>query len=405
MVTNLRQYKTAESVSAVVDDLAAEPVSMVRGADLADDVIGLRRQIDRLEVQWRRRVAEFDRRDQHTVDGAVSTAAWLRWRCRLPARQASRVVKEARALTAMPDTARAFTDGDLPLGHITMLVKARDRHPEAFPQIEATLVDAAKRLTVGEVRRLVAYWEQNLDPDAAINDAASLYDRRRLHASRSLDGVVHIDGMLDPISGETVLAALDAVTGPMLRDTDDDRTPAQIRADALVGLCQERLTRGDLPTTGAEKPHISVIVDTAALAGTSGISELGVARTVIPPEVSRMVACDATFRRIVIDPHGEPLDVGRRTRLVTPAQRRALEIRDRGCQFPGCERPLSWCDAHHIRYWADSGTTDLRNLVLLCRHHHTLIHTHGYTITSNDHRFRFHRPDGTTIEDRAPPRE
>jgi hypothetical protein len=405
MVTRLRERRTTESLSAVVDDVATEPVSMMPGADLADEVVELRRQIDRLEAQWRRRVAEFDRRDQHRVDGAVSAGAWLRWRCRVPARRASRVVKEARALTEMPDTAEAFAAGHLPVDHMTQLVRARDRHPVAFLQTESTLVEAAQTLTLRDLRRLVGYWDQNLDPDAAIGDAATLYERRRLHASRSLDGVVHIDGMLDPVSGETVLAALDAVTAPMLRDADDERTPAQIRADALVGFCRERLDAGDLPTTGGEKPHITVIVDTATLTGTgpSGISELGADRTVIAPEVARMIGCDATFRRVVVDPAGEPLDVGRKTRLVTAAQRRALAVRDKTCRFPGCERPLSWCDAHHIRYWTHGGPTELRNLILLCRHHHTLIHTHGFAITGIDHQIRFHRPDGTTIEDPAPP--
>jgi hypothetical protein len=391
------------SLASLVDGLVTEELPHMRGSDLAAEVVDLRRQIDRLEAQWRRRVAEFDRRSQHRVDGAVSTASWIRWRCRLPARTASRVVKEARALSEMPATSEAVAAGEVPVAHMAMLVTARDRHPDAFPATESTLVDAAKHLSVSELRKLIGYWEQNLDPDGAVDDAAKLYDRRRLHASRSLDGVVHIDGMLDPVSGETVLAALEAITAPMLRDRDDERTPAQIRADALVGLCKERLGAGDLPSSGGEKPHISVIVDSATLTGAPGRSELGPHRTVTPPELCRMLACDATFQRVVLDAEGEPLDVGRRTRLVTPAQRRALENRDRGCRFPGCERPLSWCDAHHIRYWIDGGATDLRNLVLLCRHHHTLIHTHGFTITTIGDEFRFRRPDGTTIEDRAPP--
>lgn len=98
----------------------------------------------------------------------------------------------------------------------------------------------------------------------------------------------------------------------------------------------------------------------------------------------------------------EPLDVGRKTPVISAALRRALAVRDRGCRFPGCDRPRSWCDAHHVVHWADGGATELANLVLLCRRHHTL--THGpFRAEMSETGPVFRRPDGTIIEDRAPP--
>lgn len=98
----------------------------------------------------------------------------------------------------------------------------------------------------------------------------------------------------------------------------------------------------------------------------------------------------------------EPLDVGRRTPVISPALRRALIIRDGGCVFVNCGRPPAWCDAHHVRHWADGGETSLANTGLLCRPHHRLIHD-GFRMESTDDRFRFYRPDGSLIDDRAPP--
>ncbi|MDQ3781689.1 MAG: HNH endonuclease [Actinomycetota bacterium] len=95
--------------------------------------------------------------------------------------------------------------------------------------------------------------------------------------------------------------------------------------------------------------------------------------------------------------------MGRATRTVTAAQRRAIAVRDRGCRFPGCHRPLSWCDIHHIVHWANLGPTDLDNLLPLCRYHHTLVHEHGFAITGTATQPRFHRPDGTVLDNRSPP--
>jgi hypothetical protein len=83
----------------------------------------------------------------------------------------------------------------------------------------------------------------------------------------------------------------------------------------------------------------------------------------------------------------QPLEVGRATRVVAPAQRTALTVRDGGCRFPGCDRPVAWCDAHHLRHWLHGGPTDLGNLVLLCRGHHHAVHEGGWRLDRH--------PDGT----------
>ena len=101
----------------------------------------------------------------------------------------------------------------------------------------------------------------------------------------------------------------------------------------------------------------------------------------------------------------QPLDVGRKTQVVPAPLRRAVIARDRRCRFPGCDRPPPWSDCHHVVHWADGGETALLNLLLLCRPHHRLVHDErrGFGLELDDGVPVFRRPDGTVLEDRAPP--
>jgi hypothetical protein len=120
-------------------------------------------------------------------------------------------------------------------------------------------------------------------------------------------------------------------------------------------------------------------------------------------ETARRFACDGSVMRVVLS---GPLDVGRRTPVASPAERRAVVVRDGGCRFPGCGRPHTWCDAHHVVHWADGGPTALSNLLLLCRRRHRMLHHYGdgrFRVTLVDGRPEFRRSDGALLENRAPP--
>jgi uncharacterized protein DUF222/HNH endonuclease len=152
----------------------------------------------------------------------------------------------------------------------------------------------------------------------------------------------------------------------------------------------------------ASVPHVTLTVDLETLERRAGrpceLDEAGV----IGAEAARRLACDATLSRVITAGASEPLDVGRRTPVVPAALRRALVVRDRGCRFPGCDRPPPWCDGHHLVHWADGGETSLSNLVLLCRRHHRAVHER-FALELADGRPVFRRPDGSVLEDRAPP--
>lgn len=187
-------------------------------------------------------------------------------------------------------------------------------------------------------------------------------------------GMVHIDGRLDPVSGQVVMTALNSLTDPGNLDSEDDRTPAQRRADALVDLCRDHLDHAELPVQRNERPHVMVHLSLEALEGRAGrpceLDDAGV----ITPQAARQLACDAKITRIITRGKSQILDVGRATRVVPTGLRMALIARDRGCVIEGCGAPWRWCDAHHLIHWADGGPTNLDSLALVCDHHHTLIH-------------------------------
>jgi HNH endonuclease len=103
----------------------------------------------------------------------------------------------------------------------------------------------------------------------------------------------------------------------------------------------------------------------------------------LSPAAARRIACDAGIIPAVLGTASQTLDVGRQSRLATGPLRRALVLRDRGCAFPGCDRPPRWTDAHHIQHWSDGGPTDLSNLLLLCGHHHRLVHHSEWRVRIN----------------------
>jgi hypothetical protein len=159
-------------------------------------------------------------------------------------------------------------------------------------------------------------------------------------------------------------------------------------ADALMNLI-----RGD----NAVRPSLTIVVRADDLGDGRGGARIA-GGPIIDPATAQQMACDAVIRRVTLGVDGEILDLGRSQRLISPAQRRALTVRDGGCVFPGCDRPPERCDGHHIVHWTQGGRTDMENLCFLCLAHHTAIHKRGFRVERGpDRRLRFTRPDGIEI--------
>jgi hypothetical protein len=319
-------------------------------------------------------IAEIDRRRSYEDEGFLSSTSWLKARFRITGGEARRWVELARRLAELPEVARALASGDISFDHARLLAAASADLPEQFCEDHKVLIDAARDLSPTNLRKALDYWRSAHEPEHLEAAERRAYERRYLNASVTMGGTVRIDGDLDPVGGEIVLTALRAYSEASALDDTDHRTPQQRRADALVDICGHSLDSGRAPAAGGEKPHLTLTVDLATLEGRAGstceLDETGV----ISAEAARRLACDAGISRVITNGDSQPLDVGRRTRTVPPAIRRALVVRDGGCVAPGCDRPPRWTDAHHIVHWVDGGPTSLDNLELLCRRHHRMAH-------------------------------
>jgi hypothetical protein len=391
---------------SAIEGFRSETLADLPDARIEEDFAELERAAQLLEVERLRRLAEIERRTIFQRDGHLSAASWLAGEFKVTWGSAREQVRIARALEEMPETRRALDEGDLSMSAVRVLVAAREADREAFRESEAALVEAARIHSMPDLQRVAGYWRQAVEQDHALDSNEKVRAQRRLHASVTFLGMVRVDGNLDPETGETLLAALRAVLDAESRSSreGDDRTPAQRRADALGEICRQWLDLAERPNVGGEKPHVTVTVDAVALGEGGAVrSELDHVGPV-EPAVAKRLSCDASVRRVVMAGPSEPLDVGRQTSVIPPAMRRAVIVRDRHCRFLGCDRPHTWCDAHHVVHWAEGGPTALPNLLLLCRRHHRMVHQRGgFRLELADGRPVFKRPDGSVLEERAPP--
>ncbi len=388
---------------SALDELRMEDLRFVGDEGLATDLDEIERAQRALDAERARRLSEYERRGAFTTDGFLSVSAWLAARQAVAPFVAAERVRIARALEAMPATREALAQGEVSSTAVGVLVAAREACSEAFDASEGSLVEAARTLSYAQLRRAVEYWRQAADLERAERDEELAAERRRLHVSATLDGMVRVDGDLDPETGQVLISALRAVMDADARTHEgpETRSPSQRRADALGEICRRWLDICDRPMIAGERPHVVVRVDLDTLRGQVGRSELDDVGP-ITPETARRWACDAKVSRVITRGASHPLDVGRTTKVVPAPLRRAVADRDGGCRFPGCGRPPGWCDAHHVQHWADGGKTALDNLVLLCRPHHRLIHR-GFGVEMVDGQPHFTRPDGSWLSDRAPP--
>ena len=387
----------------VEDKGSAPDLRRVPDERLADEIVEIERRIRGLHASRLLRIAELDRRKRVRGEGRVATASWLARTLGVSFMSAKEDVRVGRAIEAMPVASAALARGDVSPAAVRVLATAREEQPDGFADHETRLVELARVTAPAELATAVREWVESVDPDAASDRMAALRRRRRLRVAPQPDGMVRVDGELDPETGETVTTALRAIQDADVRSSSGDRRTGEQRvADALGELSRQWLDSRDRPRVAGERPHVTVTVGLEALREPRGHSATLAHTGPLSASFARRVACDAAVIPAVLGARSEPLDVGRKTPVVPPAVRRAVVLRDRHCRFPGCDRPQSWCEAHHVVHWADGGSTSLANLVLLCRAHHRAVHE-GFGVRMTRTGPVFHEPDGSVMEDRGPP--
>ena len=396
-----------------MDDLIGRAPQGLSTPDLASAITELTGHLNAATHRWLHLVAEFDRR-QGWSDGVTrSCAHWLGWQCGIDLCAAREKVRVARALESLPLIDAAMGRGELSYSKVRALTRV------ATPATEPVLLNIALHGTVHHVETLVRQFRRVQEVEALSREA-------RQHAGRSLsyfhddDGSLVIKARLPAEAGAQLLKALEAAIAdaPLpehfqgtLNDSaessstyiaEDPPSPSMRRADALALLAESFLQHGAQAMSGGDRHQIVVHVDHDTLRHSApGRCELDDGPS-LAVETARRLACDSSVVRIVEDADGEPLDVGRKTRSIPPALRRALKSRDQGCVFPGCTHKR-YVDGHHIEHWADGGATRLSNLVSLCRFHHRAVHEGGIRIERlDDGAWRFVLPNGESRLSCAP---
>ena len=378
---------------------------------LADRIAELSARIQAATYELLVLIHQFDQREGWS--GFASCAHWLSWRIGLAPGAAREKVRVARALADLPQLSDAMRRGVISYSKVRAVTRV------ATPETEQTLLDVALAGTAAHVEQVVRAWRR-------VDRTAEAADDRRRHASRVLhtwvddDGMVVIRGRLAPEVGAVVRRALEAALDEQRRAaaTSEPGEPdpvdeaagvapsfGQRQADALGVVAECALAGGLDGGTAGDRYQVVVHADAAALAegsdvpaGTSPQAALEEAGGIhVSAATAQRVACDSAVVAMRHGPDGQVLDVGRKTRTISPALRRAVGARDNHqCRFPGCQALR--CDAHHIRHWAHGGTTALDNLVLLCRRHHRAVHEEGFRITVDPSgAARFLRPDGRPL--------
>ncbi len=374
------------NLASAIDELFAVDARALPDAALVDEVVEIDRAINRLKAAFLARVEVLDRRGALSAEHG-STAAWLRGELRFSPSAASRHVHLARDLAdVLPSVAAAMADGALSVEHAQQLAGLRkDLSDEAVRSADPHLADGARVRNPLELRQFVTAVRHSYAPARVVRAEQEAFQERALHASSTIFGTGVGNWICDPVSHETIMTAIHAASGP---EAWDLRTPAQRRFDALVTVCEIAMRSGELPETGGVKPHVTVVVDLDTLLGLPGAAaaRLGFG-TAISGEAARQIACDAEISRVITGPRGEVLDSGRSSRTFTAAQRRAIVARDKHCRWDGCDRPASWCDAHHRVDWIFGGPTSVDSGVLLCGRHHTRVHRDDLAVLIE--------PDGT----------
>jgi hypothetical protein len=257
-------------------------------------------------------------------------------------------------------------------------VTAEEREQaQAFLLIQARVLDPGALARVGRVLRARLRADGALDL-ALSEDAATT--RREARLTQDDEDTGHLSGALDAEGGAVLAQALDPLTAPRPADAGvrDRRCAAQRRADALVQLAETALAAGSgQGSTGVARTHLTVTVSADTVAAPTAP---GAARGLLPGghPISALslatLACDAAVTPVLLDRDGVPLDVGGSVYAFPERIRAAILLRDGGCTFPGCTRPVSWCQIHHLLPWSQGGATSERNGTAVCGYHHRLGH-------------------------------
>jgi len=336
----------------------------------ADKLVHHQARIDLLQLEQSRLAAEFDASGQWDEEGFNSAYDWIRLNCNVPGHVAGNYLAVGKHLPELEQSVQALLAGEIGYSHLAVMAHTADAVGKAFE--EAKLLPLAREHSPGKFYFKCLHYRHSVDAKRYAHEQNDYETNHHLSLSTADNGCLLIDGVIDPVGGAAVRTALE----PLARKSGqyDDRRMPQRYADALV-----ELATGGRPASLQVTASIETLKD---LAGASA-GEMEFSLPVSSVAVQRM-ACDCSVTRVLLGQDSLVMDVGRAKRIVSVPLMRALRVRDGHCRWPGCDRPASWCDGHHLVHWIHGGSTDLDNLVLLCHRHHRMVHEGEWQLVKTD---------------------
>jgi hypothetical protein len=356
---------------------------------LDQNILNLCTRINAATYELLLMIREFDERGGCLKWGLDCTAKWLAWRCDLSMATAREKVRVAHALKHLPFTGAAFSTGELSYSKVRSLTRV------ANAGNEEELVAFALRNTA---RHVAGYCrELRMGSPLSAGIAEQAFVNRSLRIRRDADrGMLSVTVDLPLEAGELIEKALDRARDDECLKIPDlvDTSWSKRQADAFVTMLKEYLQDSAGGTKSSSDNYlVNIHVDQSALPGNIG-------RSSVPIETVKRLCCDGHTVVMTETKDGEPLSIGRRSRVVPKGIERAVRARDKNrCRFPGC-RNQRFVDIHHIEHWANGGETAVDTLMLLCSKHHTLVHEGGFRIGRDfQDNWTFFRPDGIAVPD------
>jgi hypothetical protein len=366
--------------------------------DVAAEICTFAGHINAANHRFLELIAEFDQRAGWSDGASQSCAHWLNWKCGIALGAAREKVRVARALAGLPKVSAAMASGWLSYSKVREITRVGNAANEDY------LLSIAANGTAAHVENLVRSYRR-------CQEAEELSREQRQQQNRTLwfrhddDGSLVLTGRLPAEVGAMVMKALDIAMEsiPVYTDvpagTRKEVVPFSMRrVDALARVAESFLAHDVLESPGSDRQQIVVHVAAETLRNRSaGCCEIEHGPA-IAAETARRFACDAAVVNLIEDEDGEPLNVGRKTRVISAPLRRLLTARDKGCRFPGCSN-ARYIDMHHIMHWANGGETRPSNLVSLCRFHHRAVHEEGFNVeVLDDGALRFVNKRGEPVD-------
>ncbi len=349
----------------------------VSGAALAERVVQLAFAADMINLELAKAAAAFAETDEYDEQGFDSPIGWIKANCHMSGGAASDRVCVGEQLERLDQSRAALGMGEIGFAHFVLIARESAALGERLD--EAKLLRKARRESIARFRNSCMHARHAGDPAGFVNEEKQGVEARSLTLSTADDGAVLINCILDKVGGAAVQTALE----PLARRAGkgDDRLRDRRLADALVDLAMHALDNG----VPSRRTHMQVTTSLETLLGLTGApaAELEFSLPISAKAVERL-ACDCSVTRILLDSDSMVIDVGRAKRVISGPQRKALAVRDRGCVWPGCDRPATWTSGHHLVHWIHNGPTDMPNLCLLCYRHHWMVHEGEWQILRSD---------------------